>query len=260
MNRSNKGFIQALALVILASVGVVFLAFSKLHPINDNPMKAAGGPYCSGICVNGSSCRTNGCETDGSAVVEMVRYHCDIISPLGCAGPEVGRQYTGSMTFQENCGSEQIDAYGSIGNGWAHIDYGRDCILPTPDNTPVPTPTHTPTPTPTPTATLTPTPAVTPTSTPTSTSTPNWCNGTCGSNSNCQSGYFCYNGYCRNPSCADRSDCNCATTTPTPTPPPVLGATAPPVLPKTGGGIMDLFALIGIGGLGTFFIKRYRLI
>ena len=102
------------------------------------------------------------------------------------------------------------------------------------------------------------TPPVIPTPTPIP--TPNWCNGTCGSNSNCQSGYFCYNGYCRIPSCRDSVDCSCATPTPTPIEPQVLGATAPPVLPKTGGGIEGLLALFGTGGLGIFLIKRYRLI
>lgn len=46
---------------------------------------------------------------------------------------------------------------------------------------------------------------------------PNFCGGTCGSNYNCQANFFCYEGYCRNPICADKTDCVCNTTTPLPT-------------------------------------------
>jgi len=135
---------------------------------------------------------------------------------------------------------------------------------PTPTLTPTPTPTVTPTPTltPTPTPTETPTPTPTETPTPTPTATPNYCNGTCGSNYNCQGGLYCYNGYCRNPSCPDDSGCGCgATSTPTPTPPPVLGASAPPVLPKTGSDDWAVFAgLTGIGSFGFYIFRRFRLI
>lgn len=441
MKKLNKGFIQTLALVILASIGVLFFTFNKLGSIKDNPMKAAGGPYCSGVCAGGTSCRINGCKTAGNTVVEMIRYHCNMISPSGCGGGKEDDINTYSMDFKYNCGSEQIDAYGTVGgvtNGWAHIDYGQNCTSPSPNETPTPTPTPTPsptstptpapgrqdmcksasissanpaygenitmssstkdgmtadhfsyqvynldnlygpgnpkpvyiegttqlifydqnttdarqsgsrtvsyaslfitdannnnqplvhaqinayfqlgsnpyslpepncvvyvnaaptptgtpvptptpivtstptptssptptgsvtptptpliTPTPTPTVSPTPTPTVTPTPTLTPVPTPNWCNGTCGSNSNCQSGYFCYNGYCRIPSCRDSVDCICATPTPTPVTPLVLGATAPPVLPKTGGGMGDLMALFGVGSLGVYLVRRYRLI
>lgn len=283
MHRLNKGFIQALALILLASVGVVFFTFSKLHSIKDDPMKAAGGPYCKDICADNGSCRINGCKVaDGSTGVEMVRYHCDTISPNGCPGPEVGRGGVNSMSFQENCGSEQIDAYlNGVPSGWAHIDYSQDCTSPPPADTPTPTPTVKPTPTPVPTptptatptvtpsptatpissATPTPTPTVTPTATPTNPpGEPNSCNGTCGSNNNCRSGYFCHNGFCRNPSCADESDCSCPLSVSTSTPPPVLGATAPPALPKTGGGIEALLSLLGIGGFGIYLARRYRLV
>jgi hypothetical protein len=47
---------------------------------------------------------------------------------------------------------------------------------------------------------------------------PNSCGGTCGSNFNCQSNLYCYQGYCRNPSCSDKTDCNCAAATTPPTP------------------------------------------
>ena len=241
------GFVSAIVL-LLASIGVLYFTISKSGAVRDNLAKAAGGPYCKDICANGTSCRINGCKTAGNTVVEMIRYHCDTISPNGCAGPEVERQYTYSMEFQENCGSEQIDAYGSVGgitNGWAHIDYSQDCTsppnetptptplptaTPTPTNTPTPTPTPTPSPTPyiTPTPTLTPsvTPTPTPSATPTLTPTPT------------------------------------ETPIPTPTPvatPQVLGAIAPPELPKTGGGMESLLGLFGIGSLGIYLIRRYRL-
>lgn len=89
---------------------------------------------------------------------------------------------------------------------------------PTSTATPTPTATATPTSTPTPTFTATPTPTEIPTPTPTVTATPT------------------------------------ATPTPestaTPTPPPVLGAEAPPVLPKTGFSSQFLFVM---GFLGLTF-------
>jgi uncharacterized repeat protein (TIGR01451 family)/LPXTG-motif cell wall-anchored protein len=119
---------------------------------------------------------------------------------------------------------------------------------------PTPTPTVTPTPTPTTTPTVTPTPTATPTG------APNSCGGTCGSNYNCSGGLFCFNGFCRNPSCQDDSSCNCATPTPT-APPVVLGATAPPVLPKTGFNLWEILGgLGGLGGLGIYFFKKFKLI
>lgn len=141
---------------------------------------------------------------------------------------------------------------------------------PTPTATPTATPTMTPTATPTSTPTITPTPTATPTmtATPTATptetptATPNSCNGTCGSNSNCQNGMFCFNGFCRNPDCPSQSSCGCPWTTPSPTAPPVvLGATAPPVLPKTGSDDMWVVAgLLGIMGTGVYLFKRFHLI
>lgn len=125
-----------------------------------------------------------------------------------------------------------------------------------------PTPTITPTPTATPTMTPTVTPTATPTITPTPTATPNYCNGTCGSNYNCQSGYFCFDGYCRNPSCPAESSCGCPGATPTPTSPIViLGATAPPVLPKTGSnGLSVLVGLMATMGTGFWIFKKFKLI
>lgn len=121
------------------------------------------------------------------------------------------------------------------------------------ESTPTPTPTLTPTPT------VTPTPTATPTGTPTPTSTPNYCGGTCGSNYNCQGGLFCYQGFCRNPDCPNQSSCGCSN--PTPTPPPVLGASTPPELPKTGSNGLAVFAgLIGIVGAGVAIFRKFKLI
>ena len=136
-------------------------------------------------------------------------------------------------------------------------------VTPTPTATPTATPTSTPTATPTATATptVTPTPTATPTVTPTPTSTTNSCNGTCGSNYNCNGGLFCYNGYCRNPNCQESTSCGCSAT-PTPTAPPViLGATAPPVLPKTGSeDVLILVGLVGTMSTGFFLFKKFKLI
>ncbi len=101
----------------------------------------------------------------------------------------------------------------------------------------------------------------TPTPTPTPTGVPNSCNGTCGSNSNCASGLFCYQGYCRNPACQSESSCGCPGATATPTAPPVLGATAPPVLPKTGSNDIQILAgLLGLMSGGYALFRKFRLI
>lgn len=132
---------------------------------------------------------------------------------------------------------------------------------PTPTSSPTPTSTATPTPTPTSTPTITPT--ATPTTTSTPTGEPNSCGGTCGSNSNCQGNYFCFiesgktSGFCRNPQCAQETDCACNAVATTP---PVLGQTAPPILPKTGGSVAAQVGLFGIIALGVYLFKKFRLI
>jgi LPXTG-motif cell wall-anchored protein len=110
----------------------------------------------------------------------------------------------------------------------------------------------------TPTSTPTATPTATVTSTPTPTGTPNYCGGTCGSNSNCQGGLFCNGGYCRNPQCPSSNDCNCSVSTPTV--PPVLGVTAPPTLPKTGGELGVTLSLFGLAALGVYIFRKLRLV
>jgi hypothetical protein len=80
---------------------------------------------------------------------------------------------------------------------------------------------------------------------------PNSCNGTCGSNYNCKSGLYCYNGYCRNPKNPESTSCN---------DPEVLGATAPPVLPKTGGNTwLTVISLLSIAGQECFYTKSLNL-
>jgi uncharacterized repeat protein (TIGR01451 family) len=131
----------------------------------------------------------------------------------------------------------------------------------TPNLTPTPTPTATSTPTMTPTSTPTSTPTGSPSATPTETpipsGTPNYCGGTCGSNYNCQGGLFCYQGSCRNPSCPSEISCNCPSEG---TPPPVLGRTAPPSLPETGGGLEVILSLLGMGSAGVYAFKKFKLI
>ncbi len=84
------------------------------------------------------------------------------------------------------------------------------CAVVTPTPTPTATPTPTPTPSPTPTATPTPTP------TPPSQSS---CNQSCTVNGDCGAGLACVNNACRNPSCTERTNCQCSTVVlPTPTP------------------------------------------
>jgi LPXTG-motif cell wall-anchored protein len=105
-------------------------------------------------------------------------------------------------------------------------------------------------------------PTPTPTITPVPSGTPNSCNGTCGSNYNCQGGLFCYQGYCRNPSCQSESSCGCPGATATPTAPPViLGATAPPVLPKTGSNDLAIVVgLLSVMGSGFWIFRKFRLV
>lgn len=72
---------------------------------------------------------------------------------------------------------------------------------------------------------------------------------------------FCYNGYCRNPECPSESSCGCPGSTPTPTPPPVLGASTPPELPKTGSDDWVIVAgLIGIMGTGMAIFRKFKLV
>lgn len=233
-------------------------------------LNCPGGPG-GGTCVNGACPQDPDCICEGTPTpTPTPRFQCNAI----CVAD--------SQCLTSFCHTTS----GRCRNPLCPTSTNCICSVtptPTPTRTPTPTPTHTPfcTPTPTPnitpTPTLTPsfsptptpspTPTVTPTSTPTPTPTetpiptPNWCNGTCGSNSNCQSGYFCYYGFCRVPACADSATCSCATPTPTPiATPQVLGATAPPELPKTGGGMENLPGLFGIASLGIYLIRRYRLI
>lgn len=214
-------------------VPTIFVSAEGVEKVSDTfTINIAGGSsqklnYWEGHAIKWGPGCTNGCSLPDNVYVEGVN--------IGTVAPGVGNSY--QVVFK------------------AYVT-GQS----TPTATPTSTPTATPTPTNTPTATPT-TPTPTPTVTPTPSSTPNWCNGTCGSNSNCQSGYVCHDGYCRNPSCTGESSCNCPGATATPTAPPVLGATAPPTLPKTGSN--DVFILLGLVstmGLGFYIFKKFRLI
>lgn len=48
--------------------------------------------------------------------------------------------------------------------------------------------------------------------------------------------------------------------TPTPTAPPVLGVTAPPRLPKTGSSLNLGLSLFGVGALGVYLFRKFRLV
>lgn len=250
---------------------------------------AAGEIRCSVTNQKGESvsiCASNSAESCNEAAIDQgisVRvgpgspgdYHGGWICKVGVNGYVSGPclEYnrvpgTGSYNKPPSCfcGILQID--GGDYDGTYKSECGCNDGNQEPNSTPNPTPTITPTSTPvntptsTPTSTPTTTPTNTPTSTPTPTGVPNSCNGTCGSNTNCQGGLFCLlgsgqtSGYCRNPECAQEADCNCKSTS---TPPAVLGQTAPPALPKTGGSVVSQISLVGIAVLGFFLFKRFKL-
>ncbi len=300
MDRLKNGFIQTVVLLLLASIGALYLVLNSGSVVkNQNTKASAFGCLCPSDYVSrGISC----IESGGINYVDTTQNqascsYCGWAWAGNICCPSGGDSCTdiGAIKCDDNPRVLECKVWNSAcpKGVWVTIQsYGTSeelhndprCSNPTPNPTPTPTPhltptptptatptitptptpTVTPTPTPTPTPTVTPTPTITPTPTPTPTptSTPNWCNGTCGSNYNCQGGYFCHDGFCRNPSCPDESDCDCAVSTPTPTPtaPPVLGATAPPSLPKTGGGMAAIFPLFGLGGVGIYLIKKYKLI
>ncbi|MFZ3301591.1 MAG: LPXTG cell wall anchor domain-containing protein [Microgenomates group bacterium] len=191
-------------------------------------------------------------------------------NPLGCVLANSIQNLGQGKPPSCFCGTIQIDGGDYAGTYKSTCGCGNNdqepnpTPNPTPTVTPTTTPINTPTSTPTPTTTPTnsPTPTNTPIPTPTPTGVPNSCNGTCGSNTNCQGGLFCLlgsgqtSGYCRNPECAQESDCNCKSTS---TPPAVLGQTAPPALPKTGGSVVSQISLVGLAVLGFYLFRKFRL-
>lgn len=240
---TNKYFYVVLASFVVASFFVFkFFDFSKIlaasnryHPWDNCPI----AKFCKAPVVSKEKVESDRCTIIGYEGC-LVDYDCDGNGTLDVTvrNPDCGRH-------------EEVPT-----------------LVPTPTMTPTVTPTTTPTVTPTPTKTPRPTrtphptptasctPTVTPTVTPTITpGEPNYCGGTCGSNYNCQPGYFCHNGYCRRPECANEADCVCKSS---PTPPPVLGAVAPVVLPKTGGIVDYVLVSSLMGGLGYFIVKKYR--
>lgn len=244
MKQKNFGFFQVGLAIIIASVFVAGLLITKLNKsVSVNPINAS---------ILDETCN----ETGATYGCNDAHRECDIKSngPRHCKWVSSGSTWVWSGAVN----SQWIRCGGSCVNG---NNPPNPTPTPTPKPTKTPKPTHTPVPTitPTPTVNPTPTPTTTPTETPTPTGAPNSCNGTCGSNYNCQGGYYCFiadgktDGFCRNPACSNDSSCGCA--------PQVLGATAPPNLPKTGSS--DLYILGGLlstMGIGVFLFKKFKLI
>lgn len=255
-----------------------------LNQIRCASTDARNNSYSFCIASNGSEGSCNQAAADRGYVILIGNatsgnygnktYFCPPSHPsgVGCDPNNGGVEssYTKNSCF---CGVIQIDTP----NGFTSYRSSCGCnndneSNPTPNPTPTIRPTSTPTSTPTNTPTTRPTPTTTPTNSPTPTNTPiptstptgvpNSCGGTCGSNTNCQGGLFCLlgsgqtSGYCRNPECAQEADCKCKSTS---TPPAVLGQTAPPALPKTGGSVVSQISLVGIAALGFFLFKRFKL-
>lgn len=273
MKIQNLKFLRAAFIVVGASFFAAFIILNKLNSVvkvDTSDALCGGQPGSCSAVKAGSPCQDwravteskGGCCSNGS--------FCSAGKTENCSKGE----YCIATLNEEKC----IDT--------SSVDYNKHCfnfvdIGCKPSKRCEPNPTHTPRPTPTPTRTATSTPIVTqtPTSTPTQTGTPtgtptttptytptvtetpypsgtpNYCGGTCGSNYNCQGGLYCYNGYCRNPDCPASNTCGCAT------PPPVLGITAPPSLPKTGGELPTaVFGMFSIAGIGFWIFKKFRLV
>ena len=249
--------------------------------INDQSGCGPNEVRCSVINQKGeavSICAQNSAESCNEAAIDQgvsvrVAYQggnygsgtwlCPIDHPTSksCGGTTGGQNRPSLNPNSCFCGVLQVDTPNGFNTYKSTCGCNNDQES---NSTPNPTPTVTPTSTPvnTPTSTPTTTPTNTPTSTPSPTGVPNSCGGTCGSNTNCQGGLFCLlgsgqtSGYCRNPECAKEADCNCKSTS---TPPAVLGQTAPPALPKTGGSVVSQISLVGIVALGFFLFKRFKL-
>ena len=252
MKSKEKGFLQAGIVIAIASLFAAGVILSKVN-------------FTSVFAGTGINNRINEYK-------KSFDKKCGDTKGSICKGTVVdpGKQKDQTCTAgkSEGCLTDYNHADGSFCYSVRRANCGGNSSTP-PKSTPTPTATPVITPTPTSTPTMTPTPTATPTATPTCTPTPtptgvpNYCGGTCGSNINCQSGLFCYQGYCRNPNCQSDVTCGCGVApTPTPTAPPVvLGATAPPVLPKTGSDDVSIVAgLVGMMGAGFVIFKKFRLI
>lgn len=245
MNLKTKGIIQISLVIILASIfaGTLLsknIDFSSVLAGKNDPLGVRALKKRIDKCSeNTPTWICKGVVKDGGKKADP-EGKCTVVTYEGCLTDY--SKPNGDFCYairNGNCGHKEVES-----------------IV---ENSPTPTPTQTPTVTPTGTPTSTPiqTPTATPTETPevTPTGTPNSCGGTCGSNYNCQGGLFCFEGYCRNPQCQAESDCSCKSTTP-----PVLGVTAPPVLPKTGGEVGVTISLLGIAALGAFIFKKFKLV
>jgi len=266
MDRLKNGFIQTVILLLLASIGTLYVVLNNKSVVkNQSANASAFGCLCpSDYVLRSISCiESGGINYVDTTKNEVNCNYCGWSWANGFCCPSGGDSCSniGAIKCDENPRVLEckvwnsacpmgvwvtIQSYGTLEELYNDSRCGGEAVNP-PIETPIPTPTQTPVPTPTPTPTATPTITPTPTATPISSTTPtpiptatptptnppgepNSCNGTCGSSVS------------------------------TPTPPPVLGATAPPALPKTGGGIEALLSLLGMGGFGIYFAKRYRLV
>ena len=169
----------------------------------------------------------------------------------------------------------------------------------TPTSTPTATPSHTPTSTPSNTPTATPTPQVScnsvctvntdcvsglvcsdgrcrnascvaqsscqcpvATNTPTPTPTPVvqvGCNSACTVNTDCSSGLVCIDSACRNPSCSEKTTCQCEVAAPTPQTP--VAGTGPTVLGASivaGGFLLVLLGLASAIAQHKFIVRDWK--
>ena len=240
MEKINKRLLQVGLVITIASVFVAGLLLTRLNNYANIEISKAD--------LKNDPCSEEGFVASASSPgCKEPKRECDLKGDR-CRWKSTGKT-TGSGI---GCPPE-----GCICNGQCvskDDDKPRKTFTPKPTTTPIVT--ATPTLNSTPTATATSTPTTTPTVTPTVTSgEPNSCGGTCGSNYNCQGGYFCFNGFCRNPICANDSDCSCDAT---PTVPAVLGTSISRVLPKTGGGLPFVVISSLLGGFGFWLLKKFR--
>ena len=210
------------------------ITYEKTEAYCDGPSWTTCGGAC-GAPATRESFLLNPGETK-SKIVE-----CYVHDDCGTCQVDVGlqRKYLGFSDRPEDFQHYGVRVWTARG---CPTPTATPTVTPTPTPTPTatptvtPTPTITPTPTPTPTATLTPTatptPSSTPTSTPTSTTTPT------------------PEPTATSTPASTETPTPTPTSSPTPTPtqPPVLGAAAPPVLPKAGFSTTGLWA-IAAGGI-----------
>lgn len=282
--RLNVGLSFVLILLASFTVGILLADSNKTLGIQAK----SGSGSCS--LSNGCNCKGWGLE-NGRCCPIGTPDSCSDIGSYKC----IKDPFVSECTKIKGCSNgywKAVEWYGTVGE----LKSDPRCKPEkTPIYTPVPTQTLTPTPTPTPTKspyptktphvtktpsstphfTKTPHPTKTPLHTPTitPTSTPNHCPADCRYEKSWIFGH---------------KKCICKTPTPTPTltststptvtpthtatpsttqtptststSPQVLGETAPPILPKTGGSLVTAISLFGMAGAGTYLFRRFRLV